>query len=114
MESANFPRAELGASSRATRRTVNGIVWKWATPPNGGAGLEHARRKGAAIDRPRVDVDVAQLKELRQRGLSWAEIRKQSSVCRSTAQPALAGHKERPLSPGPVPLQGLPQIQSSY
>jgi DNA invertase Pin-like site-specific DNA recombinase len=54
------------------------------------AGLERARRRGATIGRPRLDVDVDQLKELRERGLSWAEIQRQSGVCRSTAQRALA------------------------
>jgi DNA invertase Pin-like site-specific DNA recombinase len=52
------------------------------------AGLERARREGKILGRPKVEVDAAEIRTLRQRGLSWGAISRQTGITRSTCQRA--------------------------
>jgi DNA invertase Pin-like site-specific DNA recombinase len=50
------------------------------------AGLERARRRGKTLGRPKVEVDAMAIRNLRQRGLSWGTISRQTGIARSTCQ----------------------------
>jgi DNA invertase Pin-like site-specific DNA recombinase len=52
------------------------------------AGLERARRAGKILGRPKVEVDAAEISTLRQRGLSWGAVSRQTGIARSTCQRA--------------------------
>ena len=56
------------------------------------AGLERARRQGKSLGRPRVEVDAGTIRELRERGLSWDAVSKQTKIPRSTCQRAIMSH----------------------
>jgi len=53
------------------------------------AGLERARREGRTLGRPKVEVDAAEIRSLRERGLSWGAVSRQTGVARSTCQRAV-------------------------
>jgi DNA invertase Pin-like site-specific DNA recombinase len=53
------------------------------------AGLERARRQGKSLGRPRVRVDAAQIRAMRERGLSWGAISREMGVARATCQRAV-------------------------
>jgi DNA invertase Pin-like site-specific DNA recombinase len=55
------------------------------------AGMEHARRRGARIGRPRVRLDEDHLRELRAQGLSVRRIAEALKVGASTVQRRLGG-----------------------
>lgn len=55
------------------------------------AGLERARREGKSLGRPRVTVDATQIRQLRERGLSWGAISRETGVARATCQRAAQG-----------------------
>lgn len=48
------------------------------------AGLEHAKRNGTHVGRPRADVDPEEIEELREQGLSYQQIGDQFGVSKST------------------------------
>jgi DNA invertase Pin-like site-specific DNA recombinase len=52
------------------------------------AGLERARREGRILGRPKVHVDGAEIRILRERGLSWGAVSRQTGIARSTCQRA--------------------------
>jgi len=52
------------------------------------AGLERARREGKVLGRPKVDVDAPAIRALREQGLSWGAIARQTGIARSTCQRA--------------------------
>ena len=54
------------------------------------AGLERARGEGVVLGRPRVAVNAAEIRELRQRGLSWVAISREVGIARTTCQRAVA------------------------
>jgi DNA invertase Pin-like site-specific DNA recombinase len=54
------------------------------------AGLERARREGRTLGRPRVEVNAAEIRELRARGLSWSAVSAQTGVGRAKCQRAVA------------------------
>ena len=54
------------------------------------AGLDRARREGVILGRPRVAVNPAQIRELRERGLSWGAISRKTGLARATCQKAIA------------------------
>jgi DNA invertase Pin-like site-specific DNA recombinase len=54
------------------------------------AGLERARREGKTLGRPKVDVNAAEIRQLRAQGLSWSAVSAQTGVARATCQRALA------------------------
>jgi DNA invertase Pin-like site-specific DNA recombinase len=54
------------------------------------AGLERARREGKTLGRPKVEVNAADIRGLRAKGLSWAAISAQKGVARATCQRAVA------------------------
>jgi DNA invertase Pin-like site-specific DNA recombinase len=54
------------------------------------AGLRNARAKGKRLGRPKADVDVARVKELRNSGRSWRAIAKQMGLGLGTVVRALA------------------------
>jgi DNA invertase Pin-like site-specific DNA recombinase len=54
------------------------------------AGLERARSEGVTLGRPRVAVNSAEIKQLRERGLSWGAISRSTGVARTTCQRAVA------------------------
>ncbi len=58
------------------------------------AGLAAARRRGAAIGRPRAEVDVGEVRRLQQRGLSIARVAKRLGVSPSTIRRALRTDRE--------------------
>jgi DNA invertase Pin-like site-specific DNA recombinase len=53
------------------------------------AGLERARREGKILGRPKVDVDAAEIRTLRQQGFSWGAVSRQTGIARSTCQRAV-------------------------
>jgi DNA invertase Pin-like site-specific DNA recombinase len=53
------------------------------------AGLERARREGVILGRPRVPVNPAEIRELRERGLSWGAISRETGFARGTCQKAV-------------------------
>jgi DNA invertase Pin-like site-specific DNA recombinase len=54
------------------------------------AGLERARREGKTLGRPKVEVNAAEIRQLRARGLSWSAVAAQTGVARATCQRAVA------------------------
>ena len=52
------------------------------------AGLWNAKAKGKRIGRPKVDADAAKIFALRQAGLSWSEIGRETGLTKGTAQRA--------------------------
>jgi DNA invertase Pin-like site-specific DNA recombinase len=50
------------------------------------SGMAAARRRGAKIGRPRVDVDAVKIQELRSHGLSWDKIASQTGHSRETCR----------------------------
>jgi DNA invertase Pin-like site-specific DNA recombinase len=52
------------------------------------AGLERARKQGKILGRPRADVDAAEIRALRARGLSWGAIGRRTGLARATCQKA--------------------------
>lgn len=54
------------------------------------AGLERARREGKTLGRPKVEVNAAEIRGLRAKGLSWSAISAQTGVARATCQRAVA------------------------
>jgi DNA invertase Pin-like site-specific DNA recombinase len=53
------------------------------------AGLERARREGKTLGRPKVGVDPNEIRSLRQQGLSWGAVSRQTGIARSTCQRAV-------------------------
>jgi DNA invertase Pin-like site-specific DNA recombinase len=53
------------------------------------AGLERARREGKTLGRPRVEVDAREIRALRDRGLSWGAVARETGLSRGTCQRAL-------------------------
>ena len=53
------------------------------------AGLRNARANGKHLGRPRVVVDADRIASLRNRGASWATIRRETRISKGTAQRAL-------------------------
>jgi DNA invertase Pin-like site-specific DNA recombinase len=53
------------------------------------AGLQKARRQGRILGRPRVCVDAAMIRRLRDEGKSWGQIAAQTGIPRSTCQRAI-------------------------
>jgi len=58
------------------------------------AGLAAAKRRGAAIGRPRVPVDVGEAMRLKQRGLTVARIAKRMGCSASTIRRAIRADRE--------------------
>jgi DNA invertase Pin-like site-specific DNA recombinase len=54
------------------------------------AGLERARREGKILGRPKVEVNAAEIRGLRAKGLSWSAVSAQTGVARATCQRAVA------------------------
>lgn len=54
------------------------------------AGLERARREGKTLGRPKVEVNGAEIRQLRARGLSWSAVATHTGVARATCQRAVA------------------------
>jgi DNA invertase Pin-like site-specific DNA recombinase len=54
------------------------------------AGLDRARREGVVLGRPRAAVNPAEVKTLRERGLSWGAISRETGFARGTCQKAIA------------------------
>jgi DNA invertase Pin-like site-specific DNA recombinase len=54
------------------------------------AGLERARREGKTLGRPKVEVNAAEIRGLRAKGLSWSAVSAQTGVARATCQRAVA------------------------
>jgi len=54
------------------------------------AGLRNAKAKGKKLGRPRVIVNVEEIAELREQGLSWAQITHQTGASKGTAQRVVA------------------------
>ena len=54
------------------------------------AGLERARKQGKVLGRPRAIVDGNEIRVLRERGLSWGAIGRQTGLARATCQKACA------------------------
>jgi DNA invertase Pin-like site-specific DNA recombinase len=54
------------------------------------AGLERARRDGKTFGRPKVEVNAAEIRQLRSRGLSWTAVAAHTGVPRATCQRAVA------------------------
>jgi len=54
------------------------------------AGLERARKQGKVLGRPRAIVDGSEIRALRERGLSWGAIGRQTGLARATCQKACA------------------------
>lgn len=52
------------------------------------AGLERARKQGKVLGRPRAIVDGNEIRALRERGLSWGAIGRQTGLARATCQKA--------------------------
>lgn len=50
------------------------------------SGMAAARRRGARIGRPRVDVDAVKIQDLRAQGLSWEAIALQTGISRETCR----------------------------
>jgi len=50
------------------------------------AGLRNARAKGKRIGRPKVLVNVSEVRALRESGCSWSEICRQTGLTKGTAQ----------------------------
>ncbi len=50
------------------------------------SGMAAARRRGARIGRPRVDVDSVKIRGLRSQGLSWDAIAIQTGISRETCR----------------------------
>jgi DNA invertase Pin-like site-specific DNA recombinase len=63
------------------------------------AGLRHARAKGTRLGRPKVEVDAAQVANLRHTGASWAQICAQLGLSKGTAQRALWALPKNPRLP---------------
>jgi DNA invertase Pin-like site-specific DNA recombinase len=53
------------------------------------AGLERARKAGKVLGRPRADVDGKQIRALRDRGMSWGAISRETGLARATCQKAV-------------------------
>jgi DNA invertase Pin-like site-specific DNA recombinase len=53
------------------------------------AGLERARKAGKVLGRPRADVDGKQIRALRERGMSWGAISRETGLARATCQKAV-------------------------
>ena len=64
------------------------------------AGLAAARRRGAAIGRPRIDVDVGEVRRLQQRGRPVAQIAKRLGCSESTIRRALRADRESDVGDG--------------
>jgi DNA invertase Pin-like site-specific DNA recombinase len=54
------------------------------------AGLRNARAKGKKFGRPRAQVDVGRVAELRREGLSWSQVCRALSVSKGSAQRSVA------------------------
>jgi DNA invertase Pin-like site-specific DNA recombinase len=54
------------------------------------AGLDRARRQGKLLGRPKSDVNPAEVRELRSRGLSWGAVSRETGYARATCQKAVA------------------------
>lgn len=54
------------------------------------AGLDRARREGVILGRPRVAVNPVEIRKLRERGLSWGAISRETGLARGTCQKAIA------------------------
>ena len=54
------------------------------------AGLERARREGKTLGRPKVEVNAAEIRGLRAKGISWTAVSAQTGVARATCQRAVA------------------------
>jgi DNA invertase Pin-like site-specific DNA recombinase len=54
------------------------------------AGLDRARREGVVLGRPRAAVNPVEIRELRERGLSWGAISRETGFARGTCQKAIA------------------------
>jgi DNA invertase Pin-like site-specific DNA recombinase len=53
------------------------------------AGLERARKEGKVLGRrPNATVDVSKIRELRDRGMSWGAISRETGLARATCQKA--------------------------
>ena len=50
------------------------------------AGLRNAKAKGKKLGRPRAVVNIEEISELREQGLSWARITNQTGASKGTAQ----------------------------
>jgi DNA invertase Pin-like site-specific DNA recombinase len=55
------------------------------------AGLERARKQGKQLGRPRPFVSPERIKELREQGLSWRGIARETGIARATCQRVAAG-----------------------
>ena len=53
------------------------------------SGMAAARNRGKHIGRPRVEVNAAEVKALRAKGLSWDAVASLTGVARATAQRAI-------------------------
>jgi len=54
------------------------------------AGLERARKQGKTLGRPRAEVNATEIRALREQGLSWGAIGRQTGLARATCQRAVA------------------------
>jgi DNA invertase Pin-like site-specific DNA recombinase len=54
------------------------------------AGLDRARSEGKVIGRPKVAVNASEIAAMRERGLSWSQIRQATGISKGTAQRSVA------------------------
>ncbi|MGB8989945.1 MAG: recombinase family protein [Candidatus Sulfotelmatobacter sp.] len=59
------------------------------------AGLRNARAKGKKLGRPRAIVNIEEIAELREQGLSWARITNQTGASKGTAQRVVAALRSK-------------------
>lgn len=76
------------------------------------SGLAHARAKGQRLGRPRVDVDVQQIAQLRAQGLAWTAIAHQLGVGDGTVRRAAYASAKKPLENESVHSQTFTKNQA--
>jgi DNA invertase Pin-like site-specific DNA recombinase len=59
------------------------------------AGLRNAKAKGKKLGRPRAVVNIEEIAELREQGLSWARITHQTGASKGTAQRVVAALRSK-------------------
>jgi DNA invertase Pin-like site-specific DNA recombinase len=59
------------------------------------AGLRNAKAKGKKLGRPRAIVNIEEIAELREQGLSWARITDQTGTSEGTAQRVVAAVRSK-------------------
>jgi DNA invertase Pin-like site-specific DNA recombinase len=59
------------------------------------AGLRNAKAKGKTLGRPRAIVNIEEIAELREQGLSWARITNQTGASKGTAQRVVAALRSK-------------------